>query len=293
MIGLSTFRREQAEREAAAWLARAVQLEALDGVMSFARREQLAERLTEEETALLVRLAENGRSIHTLRALAGDLEALALWHRRDRTGTLPLPPAEAVVLSFTAGQQAASPPPSHATVKRRITSWAALTRAAGHSDAVFSTTAIRAALAGQAPVRAKAEKLGEEGLALLLSACNGEDLTHCRDRALLLTAFSLDLYPADIAALRVEHLSSGKTPRLRFATNKATVTLPLPAPVFAALTLWRKRAKLGDGPLFRPVDRWGKPGRLGLTPQSVTLIVRARAKAAGLDPAAFSARSLR
>ena len=291
MIGLSTFRREQAEREAAARLARAVQLEALDGVMSFARREQLAERLTEEETALLVRLAENGRSVHTLRALAGDLEALALWHRRDRTGTLPLPPTEAVVLSFIAGQQAASPPPSHATVKRRVTSWAALTRAAGHSDAVFSTTAIRADLAGQAPVRAKAKPLGEEGLALLLAACNGEDLTHCRDRALLLTAFSLDLRPADVAALRVEHLTGGKTPRLRLGTDKPTA--PLSPQIFAALTLWRKRAKLGDGPLFRPVDRWGKPGRLGLTPQSVTLIVRARAKAAGLDPAAFSARSLR
>ena len=294
MIGLSTLLREQTERDAAARLARAVQLEALDGVMSFARREQLAERLEDEEVALLAHLATDNRSVHTLRALAGDLETLALWHRRNRTGPLPFPPSEAFVLDFIADQQSASSPPlSHATLKRRITSWATLARAAGGSDAVFSLSAIRAALAGQAPVRAKAEKLGEEGVARLLAACDNDSLTDCRDRALLMTAFSLDLRPAEIAALRVEHLSGGKKPRLRCDEGKGAAALPLPAPVFAALSHWRKRAKLGDGPLFRPVDRWGKPGRLGLTPQSVTLIVRARAKAAGLDPAAFSARSLR
>lgn len=293
MIGLSTLLQEQAEREAAARLGRAVQLEALDGVVSFKRREELAERLTDEDAALLADIAKDNRSVHTLRALVGDLEMLALWHRRDQTGALPLPPTESQVLGFIADQKTAVAPPSHATLKRRITSWATLTRAVGRNDAVFSGAAIRAALAGQAPVRAKTRTLGEEELALLLAACGGESLTDCRDRALLLTAFALDLRPAELTALRVEYLTGDTLPRLRRNAGKDAAALPLPLPVFAALTLWLQRANLREGPLFRAVDRWGKPGRLGLTPQSVTLIVRARAKAAGLDPTAFSARSLR
>lgn len=298
MTGLSTLRRERADREAAERLARAIVLEALDGVLTFARREQLAERLDDGEAALLASLAASGRSPHTLRALAGDLEQLSLWHQAATGAPLPFPPAGALALRFIEEQRSAGL--ARATLKRRMTSWAALTRAAGANDAVFAAAAIRAALAGRAPVRPKTERLGEEGFARLLAACDGDGLTDIRDRALLMTAFALDLRPAEIAALRVEDIRDGDPPHLSLATQKPADAnsipfhvISLPEPIFASLSLWRAKAGLCNGPLFRPVDRWGKPGRLGLTPQSVTLVVKARARAAGLDPAALSARSLR
>lgn len=300
MSGLSVLLRERAGREAAERLARAVTLEALDGVLTFARRERLAARLTDAEAALLAGLAGTGRSAHSLRALAGDLEHLSLWCRAETGAPLPLPPAEALALRFLETQRAADPAPSLATLKRRMVSWAALTRAADAPADVFAAPAVRAALTGRAPVRARARKIGEEELALLLSACEDDGLTGCRDRALLLTAFALNLRPAEIAALTVENLREGTPPQLLLAPQRPVDAnsgvfrvMTLPESVFASLSLWRAKAGLSTGPLFRPVDRWGRPGRLGLTPQSVKLIVRARAAAAGLDPSLFSARSLR
>ncbi|MCX8998262.1 integrase [Rhizobiaceae bacterium BDR2-2] len=300
MTGFSALQRERAEREAARRLARAVTLEALDGVLTFARREELAARLTDGEAALLASFADAGRSAHTVRALAGDLDRLSLWWRAAGEGPLPLPPSEAVLRRFVETEQAADPPPSLSTLKRRLTSWAALTRAAGGETGVFDVPVLRAALAGRRPVRPKAQPLGPGDFERLLSTCDTGSLTDCRDRALLLTAFHLGLTPAQIAALDAADLEDGPPPRLLITTRKpAGADSPpdeaqtLPDAVFASLSLWRAQAQLSGGPLFRPVDRWQNPGRLGLTPQSVKLIVKARARAAGLDPAAFSARSLR
>ena len=53
-----------------------------------------------------------------------------------------------------------------------------------------------------------------------------------------------------------------------------------------------KVAKIKDGRLFRSVDRHGHIGG-ALTPQSVALVVKAYAEAAGLDPAEFAGHSLR
>ena len=55
---------------------------------------------------------------------------------------------------------------------------------------------------------------------------------------------------------------------------------------------WLKAADITSGPLFRRVDQHGKP-RDSLTAQSVTLVVKRYADAAGLDPAEFAGHSLR
>jgi site-specific recombinase XerD len=49
----------------------------------------------------------------------------------------------------------------------------------------------------------------------------------------------------------------------------------------------------GAGLLFRPIDRWGNLGTAGMSTDSFQRIVQRRAKAAGLDSARISFRSLR
>ena len=64
-------------------------------------------------------------------------------------------------------------------------------------------------------------------------------------------------------------------------------------PPVVALELWIEKAKIAKGPVFRAIDRWGTLQDKALTPQAVTLIVKARCAQAGLDPDAFSAHGLR
>lgn len=299
--GFSLLKRQEAERLDAERQARAIQLDALDGMLSFRRREALAERLDDHQVALLAGLAKGARSRHTMRALAEDLDFLAEWSRTETGAPLPLPPDTDLVLRLITAQQSASPAPALSTLKRRITSWATLTRANAGSDEVFADTEIRAALAGTRKDGGKtmaSPALGADGLKRLLATCSGESLTDCRDRALLLTAFRLALKPADIAALGVEDVAkigSGSFAHRRPQDAKAQLEESDTASndAFSSLSLWLAKSGLSSGPLFRPVNRWGKPGRLGLTAQSVRLIVKARAMLAGLDPAGFTAHSLR
>ncbi|MBB4186259.1 integrase [Sinorhizobium terangae] len=59
------------------------------------------------------------------------------------------------------------------------------------------------------------------------------------------------------------------------------------------LKRWLAEAGIKEGPVFRRIDQWGNLDRRALTPQSVNLILKARCKQVGLDPALFSAHGLR
>ncbi|MDX0696744.1 hypothetical protein GOD53_22060 [Sinorhizobium medicae] len=52
---------------------RAEQLDALDAILPFDRRDQLAALLTDDDVATLKHLAQEGMGENTLRALASDL----------------------------------------------------------------------------------------------------------------------------------------------------------------------------------------------------------------------------
>ena len=66
---------------------------------------------------------------------------------------------------------------------------------------------------------------------------------------------------------------------------------PRPCPV-RALRAWLDTAQITDGEIFRRVTRTGTVSS-PLTPQSVALIIKKRARAAGLDPREFARHSLR
>jgi hypothetical protein len=70
-------------------LKRAEELDALDAILPFDRRDQLAALLTDDDVATLKHLASEGMGDNTMRALASDLAYLEAWCS-VATGT-PLP----------------------------------------------------------------------------------------------------------------------------------------------------------------------------------------------------------
>jgi integrase len=61
----------------------------------------------------------------------------------------------------------------------------------------------------------------------------------------------------------------------------------------AALDAWRSASGISKGAIFRPVGRHGHIQPIRLSGEAVSLVVRERAAAAGLDPTRYSGHSLR
>jgi integrase len=323
------------------------QLDALDAILPFDRRDQLAAILTDDDVETLKHLASEGMGDNTMRALSSDLAYLEAWCLAATGTPLPWPAPESLLLKFVAHhlwdpvRQQSDPnhgmpdevedslrrqgllrttgPHAPDTVRRRLTSWSILTRWRGLKG-YFAEPSIKSALrlavrAAARPRHRKSKKaVTGEILGQLLAVCHSERLVDIRDRALLLTAFaSGGRRRSEVAGLRVEDLvdeepvpqdpkdpNSPKLPCLTLhlgrtkttdATDDATVVL-IGRPV-AALKHWLAAAAIDSGPVFRKIDQWGNIDRRGITPQTVNLVVKARARQAGLDAGNFSAHGLR
>ncbi len=219
---------------------RAEELDALDAILPFARRDQLATLLTDEDVATLKHLAKEGMGANTLRALASDLGYLEGWCELATGSPLPWPAPESLLLKFVAhhlwdpveraedsshgipaaveiglrakGLLRADGPHAPDTVRRRLTSWSILTRWRGLTGSFAAPSlksALRLAVRASARPRRRNSKKAVTGdvLAKLLSTCAGERLVDLRDRALLLTAFaSGGRRRSEVADMRVEDL---------------------------------------------------------------------------------------
>ncbi|MDW9488226.1 site-specific integrase [Sinorhizobium meliloti] len=326
---------------------RAEQLDALDAILPFDRRDQLAALLTEDDVETLKHLASEGMGENTLRALASDLGYLEAWCQLATGAPLPWPAPESLLLKFVAhhlwdpvkraedpahgmpanvelGLRAerllrADGPHASGTVRRRLTSWSILTRWRGLAGA-FGAPSLKSALrlavkASNRPRQRKSKKaVTRIILTKLLEACAGDRPVDVRDQALLLTAFaSGGRRRSEVAALHVEDLADEEPVRanpadkdspplpclsIRLGRTKTTTAdddehvLLIGRPV-TVLKRWLSDAQIKNGPVFRRIDQWGNIDRRALTPQSVNLILKARCKQAGLDPALFSAHGLR
>jgi integrase len=221
-------------------LQRAEALDALDAILPFTRRDQLAMLLTDEDVATLKHLAKEGMGANTLRALASDLGYLEAWCELSTGAPLPWPAPEALLLKFVAHHLwdpvARADDPNHGmpeaieaglrtqrllradgphapdTVRRRLTSWSILTRWRGLTG-FFGSPSLKAALrlavraSGRPRQRKSKRAVTGDVLGKLLSTCADDRLVDLRDRALLLTAFaSGGRRRSEIASLRVEDL---------------------------------------------------------------------------------------
>lgn len=125
-----------------------------------------------------------------------------------------------------------------------------------------------------------------------------------RDKALLLTGFAGAFRRSELVSLQVEDLqfvSEGVIIRLRRGKTDQMgrgrdIAIPYvrgrTCPV-KAIKEWLIQSGVKSGSLFRRVSRYGSVMNQGLSAQSVALIVKARALAAGLNSEQFSGHSLR
>jgi site-specific recombinase XerD len=256
----------------------------------------------EEALAGAKAFAGGSRAPNTIRAYQAAFAAFRAWSQASGIAE-PFPAsidATAAYISHLAasGRKAA-------TIDLHVAAIALAHRSAGH-ETPTTAEAVRATLKGvrrhigtkanrKAPATAEALK---KMLKRILDTLAGK-----RDRALLLIGFAGALRRSELVALRVSDLE--RTPEgvlIHIARSKTdqqgaghTVAVPYGSKLkpVQALDAWLDAAGITEGPLFRSIDKGNRVSPYALTAQSVALIVKDRAEAAGLDPKMFSGHSLR
>jgi site-specific recombinase XerD len=247
--------------------------------------------------------AAHAKAPNTLKAYRIDWADFSEWCALHRLESLPAAPQTvALYLSDLARTHKVS------TLYRRLSGISQAHQAAGYvtptTDAqvrlVFQ--GIRRTL-GSAPDQKHAAITAE--VRAMVETLSPTAVIGVRDRALLLVGFagafrrselvSLDvadvMFSSDGLVVQLRHSKTdqegeGRKVGLPFGSN------PLTCPV-RSLRAWLGVAVIARGPIFRPVDRHGNVADTRLTDQSVALIVKRRAKAAGLDPEKYAGHSLR
>jgi len=244
----------------------------------------------------VVALIEAGIADGTRRAYRIDLAHFAAWG-----GQLPAEPE--LVASFLAAHAQTL---SVATLVRRIATLSKAHEARGLPNPCRSEI-VRATLRGVKRTRGIAQReakpLLRENLFRVLDAM-GEGVKDARDRALLLIGFAggfrrseiVGLDCADAARVRqglVVTLRRSKTDQ-EGAGRKVGIPFGRTrhCPVIA-LDRWLAVSGIGCGPVFRPIDRHSRVASNRLSGEAVSLIVKERVAATGIDAADFSGHSLR
>jgi len=130
-----------------------------------------------------------------------------------------------------------------------------------------------------------------------------DGLKGLRDRALLLLCFAGALRRSELVALNVEDIEEtesglritirrSKTDQEGAGQTIAIVRGSVACPV-AAVKAWLQAAGITSGRLFRSVRKGGKTLGGSLSAQAVANIVKAQARAVGLEPTSYAGHSLR
>ncbi len=266
-------------------LARAIQLDALNAILPFDRREKLAELLTDDDVATLKHLASQGLGDNTMRAFASDLAYLEGWALASTGKPLPWPAPEALLIKFVAqhlwdprqqtidashgmpdvvaadlrerGLLKSSGPHASATVRRRLTSWSTLTQWRGlqgffHSSGLRSAMKLAVRAANRPRQRKSKKAVTADVMQALLRTATSDKLVDVRDSALLLLAFaSGGRRRSEVTGLRVEDITR-EEPVLSNPADKNS-------PALACLTIRLGRTKTASADDDESVVLIGKP----------------------------------
>jgi integrase len=252
---------------------------------------------------LLGRAADYARQTSapsTRREYARDWAAFTGWCAA--MGLDPLPADPAVVgtyLASLAGRLAV------ATLTRRLAAISTAHRLAGHRlDG--GHPAIRDLMRGvrrEHGTRQRRVAPATTSVVQAMAASCGTSLLDLRDRALLLLGFAAALRRSELVALAVNDIAfvaeGARVTVTRSKTDQegageviGVVRTGTPTCPVTALQAWLEAAGITEGPVFRAVNRHGRPSP-ALSAQAVALIVKRRATAIGLDATVFAGHSLR
>ena len=273
----------------------------------------LAETLVELE-AKAEAYFRSARAPNTVKAYAHDLSDFATWCEVDAGGLVPLPAAPktvALYVSDLAGRGLKA-----ATIQRRLAAIAQLHQEANLDDPT-KTKAVKNTYRGilkeiGSYQEGKAPMLTPTVRHVLASFEEERGAAAARDRALLLLGLAGGYRVGELASLLVEDvefvdegavvlLRSSKTDQKGGGYFKGIPygdharTCPV-----SHLRSWLAYLPGGTGAggsIFRGVDRNGHvrstKGPRPMAPDSISRVVKKRAKAAGLDPTRYSGHSLR
>jgi site-specific recombinase XerD len=233
-------------------------------------------------------------SRNTERAYAADLRDFEAWCREHGCPSAPAAPAD--VAAFLRDRAELLAP---ATVARRLAAVVAAHRRLGLASP-RDDAAVRGALASiewrHRARRRPTRPLDPESLGRL-SLCLPATARGVRDRALLLIGYGAALRRTELVALDARDVDVGRDGSLQLLLARGVVAIPPGSqPHLCSVRAWRawsSLARLDAGPAFRPIDRHGNVRATRLSDRSVTIVVRRAAADAGLDPSAYSGRSLR
>ncbi|WP_246231735.1 site-specific integrase [Sinorhizobium alkalisoli] len=235
-------------------------------------------------------------SDNTRRAYAADLSHFEAWG-----GSVPA--GDITVARYLAEHADTL---TVATLMRRLATLSKAHAAKGlrsPTDSELVKATIRGIKRRHGTARAEAKPLLRDDLFLLLER-TPDDLKGARDRALLLVGFAGGFRRSELVGLNVQdvdHVKQGVVLALRKSKTDQTavgrkVAIPFGrsrwCPVHA-LDKWLDQSGIRTGPLFRPVNRHGHSWGQRLSGEAVSLIVKERLIAAGIDPTGYSGHSLR
>ena len=253
-----------------------------------------------EALALASGFARAEKAPNTRKAYRSDFALFEAWCARHRVTALPARPE--TLAAFIATEALRS---KASTIQRRMAAIRHAHKLLGlpspTDDERVKATArgirrtIGAATAQKAP--ATRDRL------LAMVAGKDRSIADLRDRSLLLLGFAGAFRRSELVALDVTDIVVTRQGlrvfirRSKTSQDGAGVTIAIArgkraCPV-KALNAWLAAAAVTKGPLFRRVNKAGRVLPDRLTAQSVALIVKARARRAGLAAEQFSAHSLR
>jgi site-specific recombinase XerD len=123
----------------------------------------------------------------------------------------------------------------------------------------------------------------------------GDRLKDKRDRALILIGFTAGLRRSDLVSLNTSNILEKNT-GLEISLPKGNIDISCvygPVCPVNALKGWLSASNIEDGAAFQGINRHGKCSGKALTGHVVSLIIKERVKAIGLDPSNYSSFSLR
>lgn len=246
--------------------------------------------------------AEESRSAATLRAYASDLADFRLWCEQHRLTALPAEP-QSVALYLTERAE------THTvgTLRRRMAAISVEHRLAG-LEPPTSHAAVKSVFAGirrsKGTAQRQKEAIRTDDLRRMVATLSDNTIGR-RDRALLLLGFAGAFRRSEIVALDVQDVQfvrEGALVTIRKSKtdqeqSRRIIAIPYASrpdtcPV-RSLKAWIESAVPDNGALFRAVNRHGQLQQGRMSAQSVSLIVKRRAAAAGLNPCEYAGHSLR
>ena len=232
----------------------------------------------------------------TMRAYRADLNHFEAWG-----GTIPA--TDALVAAYLADHAAVL---KVSTLTRRLAA-VSIAHDARDLPNPVRTPLVRATMRGirreHGADQQQAKPLLREDLFVVLAAM-GNRLKDLRDRALLLIGFAGGLRRSELTAITfidVERVREGIVLIIRRSKTDQDgvgrrIGIPFGRTIHCpvrALESWLTAARIDDGPVFRPVDRYRRVSASRLSGEAVSLIIRDRMAAAGFDPTGYSGHSLR